>query len=190
MYPFDQKRQHVYEQYVSAYDTGDYSRVDPHVAMGILQHFLQSALPEMVQGVLQQYFQQMPPALRAQLAQQMPSPYGLNPNNPLQMAQGFQSLSQQHPGWLDQVSRQGGPFGNPFLQTVAVGVAALAAKHLLRSHYGGGLGNVLGGVVGSGQYYGGREGGWESSLRRSGGLRDIVGGLFGGKQHKRHREDD
>jgi hypothetical protein len=190
MYPFDQNSQHVYEQYAYAHDTGDYSRVDPNVAMGILQQFLQSAPPEMVQGLFQQYFQQMPPDLRAQLAQQMPSLYGINPNNPLQMAQGFQSMSQQQPGWLDQIFSQGGPFGNPLFKAVAVGVAALAAKHLLSSHHGEGLGNLLGGVLGGGQYYGDREGGWDSYNRRRGGLRDIVGGLFGGRQHERHREDD
>lgn len=184
MYPFDQNRQHVYEQYAYAHDTGDYSRVDPNEARGILQHFMQSAPPEMVQGLLQQYFEQMPAELRVPFAQLLPSPYGINPNHPRQIAQQFHYLSQQQPEWLDQSFRQDAPFGNPFFRAVVVGVAALVAKDFLSSQHESGFGNLLGGMFGGGQSYEYREGG------RRGGLGNIIGEFLGDERHSRSREYD
>lgn len=144
--------------------------------MDILQQFIYGTPPEVVQRLFQQYFEQMPPELRAQFVQQIPSQYGLHPHNSLQMAQRFYYLSQRQPGWLDQGFRHRGAYRNSLVEAVAMGVAALAAKHLLHSQDEGGLGNLLGRVFGGGQYGGGGMGG-------------IVEGLLGGGQRYRYRND-
>jgi predicted PurR-regulated permease PerM len=59
-------------------------------------------------GIYRQHFEQMPGNQRAQFAQQMPSEYGADPNNPQGMAQGFQRMGQEQPGILSQLFGQGG----------------------------------------------------------------------------------
>ncbi len=104
MFPFDQNNQQVYQQYAQAHDSGDYSGIDPNQAMGHAQQFMQNAPPEMQQQVFEQHFNQMPQEQREQFAQQMmPPEYGANPNDPRQMAQGFQQMGQQQPGMLQQL---------------------------------------------------------------------------------------
>lgn len=184
MYPFDQKRLHLYEQYAYAYDTGDYWGVDLTQAPNILHHFLQSTPSESVLAFLQHTFAQMPPELRVQFTQQMPSP--LDPYNPLHIAQGFYVLNQQQPGWLDHTFRQGGLFGNPAFKSTIMGMAGFAAKQLLHSHRGGGFESLPGGMFGYGQH--GHD--WQTPLSRRGDLEDIAKGLLGDHHHHRHRHDD
>lgn len=153
MYPYDQNNQQMYEQYAQAHDTGDYSGIDQDQAVNHLQRFAQNAPPEVQQGVYQQYFQQMPPYQREQFAQQIPPQYAVNPNNPQQMAQGFQQMSQQQPNILQQLLNQNGAMGNPLVKAGLIGIAALAAKHLLSNQRGGGLGGMVGELLGGGQQY-------------------------------------
>jgi len=178
MYPFDPTQQQMYEQYARARQTGEHSQIDPTQAYGHMQQFMQNAPPEMQQQVYQQHFAQMPYDQRQQFAQQMPpyQPY-MDPNNPQQMAQGFQQMGQQQPGLLQQIlgglggqrppgsmGGQGGGLGgvlaNPMAKAALIGLAGAAAGHLLGGHHGGGLG---GGLFGGVQGFGGDRddrGGW------------------------------
>ncbi len=128
MWPFDQQNQPVYQQYASAYDSGNFNGVDPNQAYGHIQQFMQSAPLDMQQNIYQQHFMQMPYEQRAFLAQQMPPQYGLDPNNPAAMAQGFTRLGQEQPGMLRQV------LSHPFLLGSGVVLAGLIAKHMITQH--------------------------------------------------------
>ncbi len=148
MWPFDQNNQPMYQQYSQAYDTGNYNGIDPNQAMGHMQQFIQNAPPNMQQQVYQQHFEQMPYSQRAQFAQQMPPEYGMNPNDPRTMAQGFQQMGQQQPNILSQLFGQGTSFGNPMAHGGLGGLVGLAAKAMM-NHQGGG--NFGGNPFGGGQ---------------------------------------
>ena len=125
MWPFDQNNQQMYEQYAQAHTTGNYGGIDPSQAIGQLMKFVQNAPPNEQQQVYQQHFSQMPQEQRGFVAQQMPPEYGVNPNNPSSLAQGFQQLGQQQPGLLQRV------LSNPAMVSTAVSLATMAAKHVL-----------------------------------------------------------
>ena len=112
MWPFDSNKQQMYQQYTQAYNTGDYSNIDPNHAAGQLQAFME-------------HFNQMPPDQRALLAQQMPPEYGVNPNDPSSMARGFQRMGQERPDVSKRI------FAHPVLVAGAVGLTALVAKRML-----------------------------------------------------------
>jgi hypothetical protein len=125
MWPFDPNKQQMYQNYAQAYDTGDYSNIDPNEAQSQLQQFVQNAPPEEQQQVFQQHFSQMPLDQRAQLAQQFPPEYGVDPNDPSSMAQGMARASRERPDIAQ------GILSHPVLLAGSVGLAALVAKHML-----------------------------------------------------------
>lgn len=128
MWPFDNNNQQVYQQYAQAYDSGDYSNVDPNQAAYHLQQFTQNAPPDLQQQIFQQHFGQMPYEQRAALAQHMPQHYNVNPNDPFSMAQGFMRLGKEHPNILQNA------FGHPLLMGAMVGLTAVVAKHMIDNH--------------------------------------------------------
>ena len=129
MWPFDQNNQQMYQQYAQAYDTGNFTGLDHHHALGWLQQFITGAPPDMQQQIYQQHFAQMPYDQRVFLAQQVPPQYGMNPNDPWSMSQGFMRLGQEQPHLLRQI------FSHPFLMGAGVALAGLVAKHMLDHHH-------------------------------------------------------
>jgi hypothetical protein len=129
MWPFDQNNQQMYQQYAQAYDTGDFAGLNHQHALGWLQQFIMGAPPDMQQQIYQQHFAQMPYEQRAFLAQQVPPQYGMNPNDPWSMSQGFMRLGQEQPHILRQI------FSHPFLMTAGVALVGLVAKHMLTHHH-------------------------------------------------------
>jgi len=125
MWPFDPNKQETYQRYAQAYESGDYSNIDPNEAQGHMQQFVQNAPPNEQKEVFQQHFSQMSPDQRAQLAQQFPPEYGVDPNNPASMAQGMARASQERPDVAQRV------VSHPVMLAVSVGLAALVAKHML-----------------------------------------------------------
>lgn len=125
MWPFDPNKQQMYQMYAQAHSTGDYSSIDPNEAQGQLQQFVQNAPPDAQQQVFQQHFSQMSPDQRAQLAQQFPPEYGMNPNDPASMAQGMARTSRERPDVAQRV------LAHPVLLAGTIGLAALVAKHML-----------------------------------------------------------
>jgi hypothetical protein len=128
MWPFDQNNQQVYQQYAQAYDMGNYNGFDPYQAMGHIQQFMQYAPWDMQQNIYQQHFAQMPYEQRFAIAQQVPPQYGMNPNDPFSMAQGFARLGQERPDIL------AGIFRHPLLLGGSVVLAGLIAKHMIAHH--------------------------------------------------------
>jgi hypothetical protein len=129
MWPFDQNNYQAYQQYAQAYDTGNFGGLNPQHALGWLQQFIMGAPPDMQQQIYQQHFSQMPYEQRAFLAQQVPPQYGMNPNDPWSMSQGFLRLGQEQPHILRQI------FSHPFLMGAGIALAALVAKHMLTHHH-------------------------------------------------------
>jgi hypothetical protein len=125
MWPFDTNKEQTYQRYAQAYDTGDYSNLDQNEAQDHLQQFAQNAPPHVQQRVFEQHFAQMSPGQRAELAQQFPPEYGMNPNDPTSMAQVMSRLSQERPDALQRI------LNHPVLLAGSVGLAALIAKHML-----------------------------------------------------------
>ncbi len=149
MWPFDNNRQQVYQQYAQAYDNGNFNGFDPSQALGHLGQFMQGAPADLQQNIYQQHFEQMPYEHRALFAQQMPPQYGVNPNDPFSMAQGLFRMGQEQPNLLQRV------FSHPVLMGSAVVLTGLVAKHMIAHHqreeYGGGGGG------GNFQQYGGNN---------------------------------
>ena len=125
MWPFDSNKQDMYQRYAQAYTTGNYNTIDPNEAKGQLQQFVQNAPPNEQQEVFQQHFSQMSPDQRAQLAQQFPPEYRVNPNDPASMAQGMARVSRERPDVAQRI------VAHPVLLATSVGLAALVAKHML-----------------------------------------------------------
>jgi hypothetical protein len=125
MWPFDPNKQETYQRYAQAYDSGDHSNIDPNEAQGHLQQFVQNAPPNEQQEVFQHHFSQMSLDQRAQLAQQFPPEYGVDPNDPASMAQGMARASQERPDAAQRI------LAHPVLLAASVGLAALVAKHML-----------------------------------------------------------
>ena len=122
---FDPNQQDQYQRYAQAYDSGDYSNIDPNAAQGQVQQFVQNAPPDEQQEVFQQHFGQLSPDQAAQLAQEFPPEYGVDPNDPASMAQGMARASQERPDVAQRI------LAHPVLLAVSVGLAALIAKHML-----------------------------------------------------------
>ncbi len=127
MWPFDPNKQEMYQRYAQAYQTGNYNNIDPNEARGQLQQFVQNAPPEVQQQVFQEHFAQLPPQQRAQLAQEFPPEYRVNPNDPNSMAQGMARMSREHPDGLQRI------LNHPVLLAGSVGLAAIVAKHMLEN---------------------------------------------------------
>ncbi|GAC1364789.1 MAG: hypothetical protein NVS2B12_22720 [Ktedonobacteraceae bacterium] len=128
MWPFDQSKQDNYQQYAQAYNSGNFNNVDPNQASGDLQTFAQNAPPDVQQRIYAEHFSQLPPDQRALIAQQMPQEYGVDPNDPNSMAQGFSRLGQERPDVLQ------GILSHPLLIGASVALAGLVAKHMLDEH--------------------------------------------------------
>jgi phosphoglucomutase len=127
MWPFDPNKQEMYQQYAQAYNTGDYSNIDQNEAQEQLQRFSQNAPSNEQQRVFQQHFSQMPPDQRAQIAQQFPREYGVNPNDPASMAQGMARANREQPDVAQRI------LAHPVMLAAGVGLAALIAKHMLEN---------------------------------------------------------
>lgn len=125
MWPFDANNQQMYQDYAQAYNTGDYSNIDPDQARRNLQQFVQNAPLEEQQQTFQQHFSEMPADQRAQLAQQFPPEYGVNPDDPMSMAQGIARVSQEKPDVAQRI------LAHRVMLAGAAGIAALVAKHML-----------------------------------------------------------
>ncbi len=128
MWPFDANNQQMYQKYAQAYNSGDYSNIDPNEANSQLQTFLKNAPPDVQQRILQEHFNNMPPQQRATMAQQFPPEYGVNPNDPASMAQGLQRAGKERPDVLQKI------VSHPVLTASAVGLTALIAKHMMEEH--------------------------------------------------------
>ena len=140
MWPFDQNNQQTYEQYAQAGQSGDYSNMDQNQAMGHMQQFMQNAPYDTQQQVYQQHFEQMPYEQRSQFAQQMPQGYGVDPNDPRGMAQGFQQMGQEQPGMLSQMFGQGGgAMGSSMGQGMLGGLVGAVAQHMMSNQGGRGF---------------------------------------------------
>ena len=128
MWPFDQNNQPMYQQYAQAYNTNNYSGMDPNQAWGNVHQFMQNAPWETQQNLFQQHFGQMPYEQRMAFAQQMPPQYGVNPNDPQSMAMGFLRLHQERPDLLQRI------FSHPVLLGGGVALAGLIAAHMIKHH--------------------------------------------------------
>lgn len=71
----------------------------------------------------------MNPNDRAQIDQQFPPEYGVDPNDPSSMAQGAARLKQERPDVLQTI------VSHPIMVAGAAGLAALVAKHMLDSRH-------------------------------------------------------
>jgi hypothetical protein len=128
MWPFDPSKQQMYQRYAQAYTSGNTNGIDPNEAKGQLSQFIQNAPPNEQQEIYQEFFAHMNPNQRSQLAQQMPREYGINPNDPVSMAQGFQRMGKEHPDAMQRV------MSHPVMVAGAVGLACLVAKHMMDKH--------------------------------------------------------
>ncbi len=131
MFPFDQSNQPIYQQYAQAYDTGQSSGLDHRQMLDHVTQFMQNAPPSMQRGVLRQVFSQMEPGQRQSFAGQVPSQFGMDPANPVEMAQSFQQMGQQQPELLGQLLGPSGLMSNPLARMALTGIAGLAAKQMM-----------------------------------------------------------
>lgn len=127
MWPFDRNNSQMYQQYAQGYDTGDYSFFNPGQIVGQLAQFIQGAPPDLQQRVYQQHFTQMPYDQREFLAREAPQ-YGMNPNDPYSMSQGFMRMGQEQPGLLQRILQ------HPMMLGGAMALTGLIAKHMLNEH--------------------------------------------------------
>ncbi len=132
MFPFDQSNPQMYEQYAQALQSGDYGGLDHEQMLDHVTQFMQFAPPGMQSGVLQQLFGQMAPNQRGAFAQQAPSEFPMDPNNPQQMAQSFQDMGQHRPDLLGQLLGPGGMLGSSTAKMALAGIAGLAAGEMLQ----------------------------------------------------------
>jgi hypothetical protein len=128
MWPFDRNNTQMYQQYAQAYDTGNFSFFNPGQIISQLSQFIQGAPPDLQQRVYQQHFQQLPYEQREFLARQVPPEYGINPNDPYSMSQGFMRLGQEQPGLLERILQ------HPVMLGGAMALTGLIAKHMLTEH--------------------------------------------------------
>jgi hypothetical protein len=148
MWPFDQNKQQMYQQYANAWDQGTYQQLPDQEAWQNYRQFVQNAPPNVVERVHQQYYQQMPPEQRGGLIQGLLSslmqqgfnpqqagirntdPYSMSPQDAGRLTAYAQ---QRNPDILQQLLAPGGPLGSTGAKLAVAGVAALAAKELLGS---------------------------------------------------------
>jgi hypothetical protein len=122
----------VFEQYADSFQSGNIGGLDHGQMLEHVIQFMQKAPPGMQQGVFQQLFSQMAPQQRQQFAQQAPPEYGMDPNNPAQMAQGFQQMGQQQPDMIGQLLGPSGLVSSPTAKMALAGIAGLAANQMLQ----------------------------------------------------------
>lgn len=152
MWPFDQNKQQMYQQYANSWDQGSYGQLPEQETRQNYQQFVQNAPPQMVQQVHQQYYEQMPPQQRGSLMQglmgslmqqgfnpqqagiQNTNPYNMSPNEAAQLT-GY--AQQQNPDILHSIMGPGGPLGSTGAKLAVAGIAALAAKQILGGGGGG-----------------------------------------------------
>lgn len=170
MFPFNSAKQSLYERYLRAHETGDHSEIDHEQLLGDVQQFARHAPPEVQQQVFAQYFQQLPLEQRQQLMQQMGQSFqgAVDPSNPQQLGQHpgllqkLLAMASSHSGGVPgQSSGAGGLLSNPMAKSALVGLAGLAARHLMGGGHASGMG---GGLFGGQQGYGSQQeigGGWE-----------------------------
>ena len=129
MWPFDQNRQQMYQNYASAWDQGTYNQLPDQEVQQNYQQFVQNAPPQFVQQVHEQYFQQAPPEQRSGLLQGVlsglmqrgmnPQQVGIQNTDPYSMspqeAARLTSYGQQQPGMLQQL------MGNPAARMAIAG---------------------------------------------------------------------
>ena len=127
MWPFDPNKQDMYQRYAQAYDSGDASNIDTNEAQGQLQQFVQNAPPDQQQAIFQEHFSQLSPDERAQLSQQFPPEYGVDPNDSSSLAQGMARASQERPDVAQRI------LSHPLLIAGAAGLAAIVAKRMLEN---------------------------------------------------------
>jgi hypothetical protein len=128
MWPFDPNKQQMYQNYAQAYNTGDYSNIDQDEAQEHLRQFVQNAPHHEQHQVFLQHFSRLFPDQRAKIAQQFPPEYGVNPNDPVSIAQGMARASQERPDLAQRI------LAHPVLLAGSVGLAALVARHILNKH--------------------------------------------------------
>jgi hypothetical protein len=151
MWPFDQNKQQMYQQYATHADQGTYGQIPEQEARQNYQQFVQNAPPQMVEQAHAQYYQQMPPEQHASLMQGLlgglmqrgitPQQAGIQNTDPSRMSpqEGARLTSyvqQQQPGLLQQVMGPGGPLGSTGAKMAVAGVVAFAAKQMLGSGSG------------------------------------------------------
>ena len=140
MWPFDQNKQQMYQNYANAWDQGNYHQLTPQEVQQHYQQFVQNAPPEMVQQAHEQSFQQMPPQQQGSLMQSLlsgllqsgfnPQQAGIQNTNPNSMspqdsARLLSYAQQQQPGLLQQL------MSNPATKMALAGVVSYAAKQML-----------------------------------------------------------
>ena len=137
MWPYNSNNQQVYEEYASAYESGNYSSIQPHQVLGHLQQFMQSAPIDMQQRLYQQHFERMPYEQRTLIVQQVPSEYSMDPNDPWSMSQGFLRIGREQPQLFHRI------FSHPTMLDGTMTLTGLVARQMLDGHrrgqYGGGL---------------------------------------------------
>lgn len=149
MWPFDQNKQQMYQNYANAWDQGNYHQLPEQEVQQNYQQFVQNAPPGMVQQAHEQYYQQMPPQQRGNLMQGLlsglmqrgfnPQQAGIQNTNPYSMspqdaARLTSYAQQQQPGMLQQL------MSNPMAKMAVAGVVAYAAKQMLGNRSGSGSG--------------------------------------------------
>lgn len=102
----------------------DYSDSDPDLAMRRIQDFAQNAPLDVQQTVYQRHFAHMPYKHRLAIAQQIPRRYGLDPDDPAAMADGFARYGQERPDMLERI------FRHPLLIGGTVALAGLMVKYM------------------------------------------------------------
>ncbi|GAC1366028.1 MAG: hypothetical protein PVS3B1_15670 [Ktedonobacteraceae bacterium] len=131
MWPFDNTNPQIYQEYAQAYDSGNYSRFEPHQALSHLQQFMRAAPIDMQQRIYQQHFEQMPYEQRTMLVERVPPEYGMDANNPWSMSQSFLRMGQEQPQLFHSI------FSHPTMLGGALALTGLVAKHMLSSHQQG-----------------------------------------------------
>lgn len=147
MWPFDQNKQEMYQNYANAWDQGSYHQLPAQEVQQNYQQFVQNAPPQFVQQVHEQYFQQAPPEQSSGLLQGLlsglmqrgfnPQQAGIQNTNPYSMspqeaARLTSYAQQQHPDLIQQV------MGNPAARAAVAGLVSYAARQML-SNRGSGL---------------------------------------------------
>jgi hypothetical protein len=145
MWPFDQNRQQMYQNYANAWDQGNYNQLPDHEVQQNYQQFVQNAPPEMVQQVHEQYYQRgdlmqglLSGLMRRgfnpqQAGMQNIDPYSMTPQDAARLTSYTQ---RQQPGMLQQV------MSNPMAKMAVAGVVAYAAKQMLGNRSGSGFGGM------------------------------------------------
>lgn len=137
MWPYNNNNQQVYQEYAEAYESGNYSRFQPHQVLGHLQQFMQSAPADMQQQLYQQHFEQMPHEQRTLIVQQVPSEYSMDPNDSWSMSQGFLRMGREQPQLFHRI------FSHPTMLDGTMTLTGRVARQMLDGHRRGQYGGRL-----------------------------------------------